>query len=115
VDGTITFSAFVRDITERKRAEAALRKAHDELAVRVRERTADLERANRAKDRFLAIMSHELRTPLNAIIGFTGALLMKMPGPLTPDQEDQLCTVEGSAMHLLSLINDLLDLAKPDQ
>src|SRR5581483_2605281 len=64
------------------------------------------------KDRFLATMSHELRTPLNAIIGFTGTLLMKLPGPLNEDQEDQLRTVESSATHLLSLINDLLDLAK---
>jgi protein-histidine pros-kinase len=57
-------------------------------------------------------MSHELRTPLNAIIGFTGTLLMKLPGPLTIDQEKQLRTVQTSARHLLSLINDLLDLAK---
>ena len=57
-------------------------------------------------------MSHELRTPLNAVIGFTGALLMKLPGPLNDEQEDQLLTVERSATHLLSLINDLLDLAK---
>ena len=57
-------------------------------------------------------MSHELRTPLNAIIGFTGTLLMKLPGPLTPDQEKQLGTIHASGKHLLSLINDLLDLAK---
>jgi len=57
-------------------------------------------------------MSHELRTPLNAIIGFTGTLLMKLPGPITGDQENQLQTIQTSARHLLSLINDLLDLAK---
>jgi signal transduction histidine kinase len=57
-------------------------------------------------------MSHELRTPLNAIIGFTGTLLMKLPGPLTVDQNKQLRTIQSSARHLLSLINDLLDLAK---
>jgi protein-histidine pros-kinase len=57
-------------------------------------------------------MSHELRTPLNAIIGFTGTLLMKLPGPLTPDQERQLQNISTSAKHLLLLINDLLDLAK---
>jgi len=61
---------------------------------------------------FLATMSHELRTPLNAIIGFTGTLLMRLPGPLTSDQDKQLRTVQASARHLLSLINDLLDLAK---
>ena len=57
-------------------------------------------------------MSHELRTPLNAVLGFTGTLLMRLPGPLTADQEKQLRTVQTSARHLLSLINDLLDLAK---
>jgi signal transduction histidine kinase len=72
----------------------------------------ELERASRAKDQFLASMSHELRTPLNAILGFTGTLLMKFPGPLTSEQERQLRTVQTSGKHLLSLINDLLDLAK---
>jgi protein-histidine pros-kinase len=57
-------------------------------------------------------MSHELRTPLNAIIGFTGLLLMKLHGPLTGDQERQLAMVQSSGKHLLSLINDLLDLAR---
>jgi signal transduction histidine kinase len=70
------------------------------------------EVASRAKSRFLQNMSHELRTPLNAIIGFTGTLLMKLAGPLTPDQEKQLETIQSSGTHLLSLINDLLDLAK---
>jgi signal transduction histidine kinase len=73
---------------------------------------AELEQASQAKDRFLATMSHELRTPLNAILGFTGTLLMKLPGPLTPDQEKQLNIVQNSGKHLLSLINELLDLAR---
>jgi len=98
-------SAFVmsaiRDISERKNFEKALQEKNLELA-----------NANQAKDRFLASMSHELRTPLNAIIGFTGTLLMKLPGPLTVDQDKQLRTVQGSARHLLALINDLLDVAK---
>ena len=93
--------AAARDVTERKRFEQTLQ-----------EKNIELESANLAKDRFLASMSHELRTPLNAIIGFTGTLLMKLPGPLTGDQEQQLSTVQTSAKHLLSLINDLLDLAK---
>ena len=99
-EGTLVSSS-IRDITERKRFEHALR-----------EKNIELENANQAKDRFLATMSHELRTPLNAIIGFTGTLLMKLPGPLNADQEKQLKTVQTSARHLLSLINDLLDLAK---
>jgi protein-histidine pros-kinase len=93
----------IRDISERRRVERALE-----------EKNVELERANRAKDRFLATMSHELRTPLNAIIGFTGILLMRLPGPLTTDQEKQLAMVQSSGKHLLSLINDLLDLAKID-
>jgi signal transduction histidine kinase len=71
-----------------------------------------LERASKSKTEFLANMSHELRTPLNAIIGFTGTLLMKLAGPLTADQDKQLKIVKSSARHLLSLINDLLDVAK---
>jgi signal transduction histidine kinase len=57
-------------------------------------------------------MSHELRTPLNAILGFTGMLLLEMPGPLNAEQAKQLETVRTSGRHLLSLINDLLDLAR---
>ena len=99
-DGLFVSSA-IRDVTERKGFEQALQ-----------ENNLELERANLAKDRFLASMSHELRTPLNAIIGFTGTLLMKLPGELNTEQEKQLSTVQNSARHLLSLINDLLDLAK---
>ncbi|MCE3263647.1 MAG: sensor signal transduction histidine kinase [Pseudoduganella sp.] len=73
---------------------------------------SELVKASQAKDRFLASMSHELRTPLNAIIGFTGTLLMQLPGPLNEEQEKQLRTVQSGARHLLSLINDLLDLTK---
>jgi len=99
-DGTLASSA-IRDITDRKRIDNELKEKNDAL-----------ESANRAKDRFLASMSHELRTPLNAIIGFTGTLLMKLPGPLNAAQEKQLRTVQSSGQHLLSLINDLLDIAK---
>jgi protein-histidine pros-kinase len=98
--GTLA-SASIRDVTDRRRFE-----------VELRETNAELERANKAKDSFLASMSHELRTPLNAIIGFTGILLMGMPGPLNAEQEKQLETVQTNGKHLLSIINDLLDLAK---
>lgn len=91
----------IRDITERKIFERELQ-----------EKNRELEAANTAKDQFLAAMSHELRTPLNAIIGFTGTLLMRLPGPLTDEQEQQLRIVQSSGRHLLSLINDILDLAK---
>jgi protein-histidine pros-kinase len=99
-DGTFVASA-IRDVSKRKLAERQLQ-----------ELNAALESANRAKDQFLASMSHELRTPLNAIIGFTGTLLMSLPGPLNAEQEHQLRIVQSNARHLLSLINDILDLSK---
>jgi PAS domain S-box-containing protein len=99
-EGTF-IAAAVRDVTQRKAFEAQLK-----------ELNAQLESASRAKDRFLASMSHELRTPLNAIIGFTGTLVMGLPGPLNEEQLRQLQIVQSSARHLLSLINDVLDLAK---
>ncbi len=99
-EGTFVASA-IRDVSERKAIER-----------RLVELNAELERASHAKDQFLASMSHELRTPLNAILGFTGTLLMRLPGPLTPEQDRQLQIVRSSATHLLSLINDALDLAK---
>jgi signal transduction histidine kinase len=64
--------------------------------------------------RILAAMGHDLRTPLNSIIGFTGTLLMQLPGPLTADQEKHLKIVQSSGRHLLQLIDVLVDLAKID-
>jgi len=94
-------SSAIRDVTARKLIEQALR-----------DKNLELENAALVKDRFLASMSHELRTPLNAIIGFTGTLIMQLPGPLNPEQDKQLRIVQTGARHLLSLINDLLDVAK---
>lgn len=68
--------------------------------------------ADRLKSAFLATMSHELRTPLNSIIGFTGMLMMELPGPLNDEQKKQLGMTQKSSRHLLSLINDILDLSK---
>ena len=99
-EGLLVISS-VRDATERKQFEH-----------RMREKNVELEKAISAKDVFLSSLSHELRTPLNAIIGYTGTLLMRLPGPLTTEQERQLKSIQTGGRHLLSLINDLLDLAK---
>ncbi|PKN29367.1 MAG: hypothetical protein CVU64_08590 [Deltaproteobacteria bacterium HGW-Deltaproteobacteria-21] len=128
------------DITDRKRTEEALQKVNEELEIRVRERTENIakineallveirqregaeaealrakdaaEQANRAKSEFLANMSHELRTPLNHVIGFTELVADKRVGELNSQQEEYLKDVLESSRHLLSLINDILDLSK---
>jgi len=78
----------------------------------IRDKGRQLEVANKHKSDFLANMSHELRTPLNAVIGFSEALLEKMFGELNAKQEDYLKDIHSSGRHLLSLINDILDLSK---
>ena len=107
-----------RDITERKRAEAELKRHHFHLEELVALRTADLllakeaaEAANRAKSSFLANMSHELRTPMNAIIGLTHILNRRNTDP---GQHDKLEKIGKAADHLLRLLNDILDLSKID-
>ncbi|WP_068470405.1 ATP-binding protein [Candidatus Protochlamydia phocaeensis] len=100
--GSLYFdTVIIRDITERKEYEQRLIKAMKEARA-----------ANQAKSEFLATISHELRTPLNAIIGFDQCLLMGMDGPINEQQQGSLKKIEKSSFHLLTLINDILDLAK---
>ena len=128
----------VRDISARKQAEKALEQANQALEQKVTQRTASLEKSNRelrltlqqlesiqlelqrakekaeasarAKSTFIAHMSHELRTPLNGILGFTQILLQDPY--LTPKQLDGVRTIQQCGSHLLTLISDILDLAK---
>ena len=122
-----------RDISQRKAAETKLIESYAALDQRVWERIEDIseknkeleqeiekrkraqensERANRAKSDFLANMSHELRTPLNHIIGFTELVTDRHFGQINKVQEEYLNDVLSSSRHLLSLINDILDLSK---
>lgn len=103
--GSVSFIAFVHDITERKRAEQELRRAKEEAERTERE----AEQANQAKSEFLSRMSHELRTPLNAILGF--GQLLKMEG-LEPGQEESVQQILKGGKHLLDLINEVLDIAR---
>jgi PAS domain S-box-containing protein len=104
---------------ENARLYEGIQQERASLAQRVAERTADLSAANaelsrtsRIKDEFLANMSHELRTPLNAILGMSEALQEQVYGPLNEKQLKSLRSIEESGYHLLSLINDILDVSK---
>ncbi len=90
-----------QDISDRKYAEEKLQQSNEQLM-----------RATRLKDEFLANMSHELRTPLNAILGMTESLQEEIFGAVTPEQITAMQVIEESGTHLLSLIDDILDLSK---
>ncbi len=130
---TILIEAFNEMLGQIDKSEKALRKAHDELEHRVEERTAqlqtakdeleafsqtllrakeELERASKFKDQFLSTMSHELRTPLNAVLGFSDLLKEERYGALNDRQQRYLKHIHTGGKHLLSLINDILDLSK---
>ncbi|HEX6058264.1 MAG TPA: ATP-binding protein [Gemmatimonadaceae bacterium] len=111
-----------RDVSERRRAEEALRAKTESLAEATHEltlanaelsrRQAELEQAMNARSRFYASMSHELRTPINAILGYNTLLLENIYGPLNEKQAEGLKRTQRAAKHLLELVNDVLDLSK---
>lgn len=97
----------LREITDRKHAEERARQLACEREARL-----EAEAASQAKSDFLAIMSHELRTPLNAILGYSELMELGISGDLTDSMRKQVGRIRVSAKHLLSLVNDILDLAK---
>ena len=139
-DGRYVKLQVASDVTKRKRAEESLKRMNEELEFKINERTFELIRANRdlkreiqvrkgaekeaqlakahaesashAKSAFLANMSHELRTPLNHIIGFSEMISNQTFGSINQKQKEYLDYVLTSSHHLLSLVNDILDIAK---
>ena len=117
-DGTALYLARMRALLRRKdmadedrRVSQTLRR-HEEVASAATLRADVAEQESEFKERFLAIMSHELRTPLNAILGFTQMLDRGIGGPLTPAHHRYLSGIVRSAEHLLTLVNDILDVAR---
>jgi signal transduction histidine kinase len=97
----------LRDVTDRKRAEERAAQLDRERVARV-----EAEAANHAKSQFLAMMSHELRTPLNAVIGYSELLDLGLAGALSTDQRHQVSRILAASRHLLSLVNEVLDLSR---
>jgi PAS domain S-box-containing protein len=109
VNGRKVRLAISNDITIKKTAEEEIRQINETLEERIKERTAQLEAANKAKSEFLANMSHEIRTPMNAILGYSELLSSILR---EKDQKDYLNSIKASTRTLLTLINDILDLSK---
>jgi GAF domain-containing protein len=106
------FSAEVVNVLKTFATQSALAIQNARLFREIADKSAQLEAASRHKSEFLANMSHELRTPLNAIIGFSEVLTERMFGELNEKQDEYLKDIHASGQHLLSLINDILDLSK---
>ncbi|MBV8811950.1 MAG: PAS domain S-box protein, partial [Acidobacteriaceae bacterium] len=115
----VRVSAVIRDVTDREKAEQEFRQMQNrltsELSMANRElelRSREAEQANRLKSEFLASISHELRSPLHTIIGFSELLIEQLEGPLNEKQTRFVNHIHRDSLHLLELINDILDLSK---
>jgi signal transduction histidine kinase len=106
------FSAKDLELLKTFAGQAVIAIQNARLFREIQDKSRQLEIANQHKSEFLANMSHELRTPLNAIIGFSEVLIERMFGELNDKQDDYLKDIHTSGKHLLSLINDILDLSK---
>ncbi len=118
-DGEKRVTAVIRDVTERKRSERQLRDMHEQFTAdltaankELEARNRQIESANRLKTEFVASMSHELRTPLHTIIGFAELLSEEIEGPLNEKQRRFVGHIHRDSLHLLELINDILDLSR---
>jgi PAS domain S-box-containing protein len=114
-DGRLADFVIAVDITDRQRADQERQKFTESLEIANQElelRNREVERATRLKSKFLASMSHELRTPLNAIVGFSDLLAEGTPGDLNAKQKRFVNHIKQGSVHLLQLINDILDLSK---
>src|SRR5688572_14480624 len=111
-DRGMTVSASIRDISERKRLEAAQKSEDERRAAELREARLAAEAASAAKSEFLSSMSHELRTPLNAILGFAQLLARDTREPLSARHKQRVEHILKGGEHLLRLINDILDLSR---
>jgi PAS domain S-box-containing protein len=108
----MTVSASIRDISERKRLEAAQKSEDERRGAELREARLAAEAASAAKSDFLSSMSHELRTPLNAILGFAQLLVRDTREPLSARHKQRVEHILKGGEHLLRLINDILDLSR---
>jgi len=106
------FPPEVVDVLKTFATQSALAIQNARLFREIADKSRQLEVASQHKSEFLANMSHELRTPLNAVIGFSEVLLQRMFGALNDKQDEYLKDIYASGQHLLSLINDILDLSK---
>jgi PAS domain S-box-containing protein len=111
-EGGFRVTAIIRDISERRQADDRFREMQQAYTRELESRNREVERANQLKSEFLASMSHELRTPLHTIVGFAELLAEELEGPLNQKQHRFVNNIHQDSLHLLALINDILDISK---